>query len=787
LIDQNEHVEEDPPHLNEEIGARSHIPDLRTTAEFIHAIRTATLENSNMKQQDIDRLREAPHDFPLDVEDPHFLFALRSFFAVTYASEDTYTSFRAAAMACYPDHPFLSYDQIKRRVEQISGVVPIVHDMCIKSCAAFTGPFADRDTCPTCLEPRYDPIHLARNGARVARRQFNTIPIGPVLQALYRSPESAARMHYRAEETARILDYMHTHNGAIEQYNDTYCGRDYLEAVIAGKIHEDDIMLQLSSDGAQLYRDKSSDCWISIFVIHNLSPDYRYKKAYVIPSTFVGGPNKPKHVDSFTYPSLHHLSALQKEGLRLWDASRNAPIPRSIPFVAFDTADSVAMASISGMVGHHGKLGCRLYCNLSGRHRTGDPHYYPVMLKPINYNVRGCLHEDVTFQDLEDYRQDTPRRYLENLQKLVAARNPADFAKLRLETGLCKQTILSGLSEEHTLGIPNMFLLDIMHLVALNDSDLFMGLWCGTIKCYPPDSKANWDWVVLKGRVWEAHGKTVAAATPFIPSSFDRAPRNIAEKINSGYKAWEFLLYLFGLGPALLHNILPDKYWRNYCKLVRGVQLLQQRQILPTQLTEGTAMLCEFVREFEEIYYQRRPDRIHFVRQSIQLLTHIGPETVRAGPVACYAQWTMETAIGNLGNEIRQDLDPYANISQRGLLRAQLNSIRSMMPHVLLNSETDVPRGGIDIHDGYVLLRACEEVAADVRDVEATAILHYWGDRGWPNQDGWPHTVKRWARLRLPNQQVARSSWMESRSRRKLRRTRNVKVSCSINTYFYFI
>ena len=72
---------------------------------------------------------------------------------------------------------------------------------------------------------------------------------------------------------------------------------------------------------------------------------------------------------------------------------------------------------------------------------------------------------------------------------------------------------------------------------------------------------------------------------------------------------------------------------------------------------------------------------------------HIGRETVRAGPLACYAQWTMETVIGNLGNEIRQDLDLYANISQRGFPRAQLNSIQSTIPHVLLNSETGILRG----------------------------------------------------------------------------------------------
>jgi hypothetical protein len=163
-----------PPHPDNELGAGSRIDEIRITAGFISAIKAATLENSNMSTRDIERLREAPCNFPFDVEDSHFLFALRTFFAVTNASEDTYNSFRAAALACYPDSPFLSYDQVKRRVEQISGVVPIIHDMCINSCAAFTGPFADLDKCPICSEPRYDPIRRARNGAPFPRHHAKT-------------------------------------------------------------------------------------------------------------------------------------------------------------------------------------------------------------------------------------------------------------------------------------------------------------------------------------------------------------------------------------------------------------------------------------------------------------------------------------------------------------------------------------------------------------------------------------------------------------------------------------
>jgi len=61
---------------------------------------------------------------------------------------------------------------------------------------------------------------------------------------------------------------------------------------------------------------------------------------------------------------------------------------------------------------------------------------------------------------------------------------------------------------------------------------------------------------------------------------FDRPPRNPAEKISSGYKAWEFLTYVFGLGPGVFLDILLDIYWTHFCKLVAGIRLLYQCVIM---------------------------------------------------------------------------------------------------------------------------------------------------------------------------------------------------------------
>jgi hypothetical protein len=108
-----------------------------------------------------------------------------------------------------------------------------------------------------------------------------------------------------------------------------------------------------------------------------------------------------------------------------------------------------------------------------------------------------------------------------------------------------------------------------MHLPNLNIPNLFIPLWRGTFDCDKTDNKQNWTWTTLSDpAIWKAHGQHVADATPYIPGSFDKAPCNLAEKISSGYKAWEHLLHLFGLGPVLLYGILPDPIWKNYCKMV---------------------------------------------------------------------------------------------------------------------------------------------------------------------------------------------------------------------------
>ncbi|KIK74487.1 hypothetical protein PAXRUDRAFT_76517, partial [Paxillus rubicundulus Ve08.2h10] len=108
---------------------------------------------------------------------------------------------------------------------------------------------------------------------------------------------------------------------------------------------------------------------------------------------------------------------------------------------------------------------------------------------------------------------------------------------------------------------------------------------------------------------------------------------------------------------------------------------------------------------FKTLYTQRKKERIHFIRQSIHALTHYGQEVQTKGPLICTSQWTMECTIGNLTEEIRQHSNPYANLTQRAVWRAQVNVLKAMIPSLDPdhNKPTN-PRWSLDIGSGYLLL-----------------------------------------------------------------------------------
>ncbi|KZV99848.1 hypothetical protein EXIGLDRAFT_605347 [Exidia glandulosa HHB12029] len=762
----------------DDTGPRSSIPEIQLIQDYIAAVEAADINNGDLSSASVHRLLNPPtSQLVLDEEkDRGLLLSLRQFLAHANGPENGYAASIRACKRAGVAEKLYSLAELKGWMSDATGVIPIVHDMCPASCQAYTGPLAAEESCRTCKLSRYIP-----GSNRQPRQTFHTIPLAPVVQSMHRDPDVSKQFQYGAQKLEDTLQYAKTHEGKIPLYDDILCGRDILRAYARKDILPSDILLMGSYDGCQIYHDKQSDCWIYIWVFISVSPDKRYKKRWIIPGGFIPGPNKPKFFESFIFPGLHHIAAVNKlpnGGLPVWHADMGRLRHHRLYFL-LATADGPAMTNWNGLVGHSGRLGCRFHCKMPGRHKGGQGgHHYPCMLKPTHAQ-KGSDHPDIGLETLPPAYSAT---FADDLQHVIDSPNPTVYAQRRAATGISKPSILSGLGKA-TLGVPQMCSGDIMHLV-LNLGDLLTSLWRGTIDHATSDSPTDWRFAVLTGATWERHGADVAACTPFLPSSLDRAPRNPAEKINSGYKQWEFLIWLFCLAPALLYKVLPDDYWKSFCKLVRGIRLLYRRRLTPEEIKEMDVNLREFMLEFERLYYERNPDRVHFVRQSIHVLCHYASEAARVGPGICSSQFPMERTIGILTGELRLHTGAvYANLSQRGLLRSMLNALLAMCPEIQLDDDDDddLPANAIDSGNGYVLLGKRATGRKSVSEEESKALYDYVVAKSGPLPPAtvWAPQIMKWARLRLPNGQIARSVFKEcGKSLQNLRNTRNVKV-CS--------
>jgi hypothetical protein len=285
-------------------------------------------------------------------------------------------------------------------------------------------------------------------------------------------------------------------------------------------------------------------------------------------------------------------------------------------------------------------------------------------------------------------------------------------------------------------------------------------------------------------RIWQEYGDLVESMQAYLPGFFGRTPRNPAKKINSGFKACEYLIYIWVLGPALFRLYLPHDLWVHYCKLVRAIRILHQRQISALDLTLAHRLLLEWELQFELKYYDRRTDLLHLVRPCIHSIAHAAMETIRCGPLNIVAQWALENTIGNLGREVRQPSNPFSNLSQRGLLRAQVNAITAMVPGMEIEAK---PPLLVCQHfpNRFTFLCARDEQKQPIFDKEDLALRKYLIQAGDSSAHSSTLYIQRWARLRLPNGQVCRSAWKELEYRNP-RIARNVQVCSFLYTRYMF-
>ncbi|KAG6888032.1 hypothetical protein C0992_009847 [Termitomyces sp. T32_za158] len=287
----------------------SNIEEIRIAQQFIKVLENAELNNGDLSDETIAALLDPPkYSIKLNQEDDSdndLLMCLRLFLNACNSADKYNEAIGAIQQRFGDNNDILSYDQLKRRIQQLTGISPIVRNMCIKSCLAYTGPFSNDLQCWHCGEPCFDPM------TQKSRQEFCTIPIGPAIQAFKRNYQTASEMNYFWSQATKLLAEQRE-KGVIELIDDITCGTDILKAINQGEICEHDTVLIVSFDGAQIYRNKQSDCWFYVWIILCFSPELRYTKQYVIPGGIMPGPFKIKIVELYLVVGLHHVAAINK-------------------------------------------------------------------------------------------------------------------------------------------------------------------------------------------------------------------------------------------------------------------------------------------------------------------------------------------------------------------------------------------------------------------------------------------------------------------------------------------
>ena len=480
------------------------------------------LDNDDLDADMIERLCNPPEG-PPDVNDPDLTLAIKIFLVTTKASQSVYTDISKAISEHFPNCDLLSIDRLKWKISNLTGIMPLFYDMCNNLCIGYTGPFTELIHCSYCGILWYEPIQYDASDGEIwiPCKKFLTIPLGPLLQAMWGSTEIVQAMQYHDICTCQILAELAENGGWIKLYEDFLSGSEYLAAFANGRISIHDTIHLLSINGAQFFDSKTSSCWIDAWGIYDLAPNIRYKVKAIQPGGFIPGPNQPKNYYSLSYPNLHHLSALWHESFHIWDAY-DQTVHLSWPFFTISAADGPGLVHLNGQVSHQGYYSCRTYCPNPGRHAPGENTYYLTHLKPHNYILPGSDHNDYPFHRMPVWPLN---EYLWNVNYVITSPNAAQYTDHHKETSIVKLSILSGLPSTCMIPLPLCCSHDLMYLIVFNITDLHLSLWHGKMTCKAPDDKQMWDWAVLEGDTWLQHGAVVAQETPYLPESFKRPPQ----------------------------------------------------------------------------------------------------------------------------------------------------------------------------------------------------------------------------------------------------------------------
>ncbi|KAE8219009.1 hypothetical protein CF319_g7214 [Tilletia indica] len=273
-------------------------------------------------------------------------------------------------------HPVISLHLVKVLAASLSELHPVPFDMCLHSCIAYVGAYADKTTCPwTRVVKEKDELGVERKRTFVCgerrygpdgkpRRQFMYMPLLDRLRVMFRNPELSRLLRYRHER----LEALRTARDTPNKWKD-FVFSDVTDGI--GNLHladelglftaPTDVAISVATDGAQLLSNKDSSVWIITGACLNTPPQLRFRRAHQFVLTIIPGPNPPGDIESFFRPLMEEMARLSR-GDWVWDGmDRKWFLLRA--YLVGLYADQPGSSKLNKMTGTQGRRGCR-FCEI---------------------------------------------------------------------------------------------------------------------------------------------------------------------------------------------------------------------------------------------------------------------------------------------------------------------------------------------------------------------------------------------------------------------------------------
>ncbi|KAJ7777637.1 hypothetical protein DFH07DRAFT_911583 [Mycena maculata] len=209
---------------------------------------------------------------------------------------------------------------------------------------------------------------------------------------------------------------------------------------------------------------------------------------------------------------------------------------------------------------------------------------------------------------------------------------------------------------------------DFMHLSFENNAPNLYKLWSGKYKSLD----VGLEEYEIPEDVWVQIWQETAEAVHHLPADFVRALGNGPTYFTA--EAWCF--WIVYLAPVLLEGRFSDpKYHSHLCQYSDIVKRCIGFVITYDQIDELQDRIIDWVRKYEEYYYQYDEERLSACPLTIHGLLHVADDIRFCGP--SWTTWTfwVERYCGFLQAGIRSKRFPWANMNNRILRHAYLEQL----------------------------------------------------------------------------------------------------------------